>query len=364
LPSKMNKPITIPMPGTVQTTPPRDQLKSSLPCSCSLTETMPRGRKNLKTEQSADNVTFRDEVRGVQSCGKSDEGREGLAREKKILEREMNTSRGCVKSSFVRKPRDGRRRSSTLEMISSRFMEEQEEHDYRGKFDERVKRLAEKRKYEEDRLEQVKLREEKILRDEKMLIKQQSLGDINRRIKQLEDERLKREKDPYINEEELLKNLREEEYLRSERQEKLQNYKSASPKLLLGKEGREKHRNVTEKNNDTQSISESALKFFTRRFRQPNQRPLSVPRSVMERLGPIVPVKSRLGETPRGRGEQCRYCGEADHANVSLRERKLYCAAFGTNCSYCGKMNHFAKMCRKAVNDEEETATNNNDRSI
>jgi len=364
LPGIIDKPITKPIPATASSTPWRDQPKSSSSCSFSWTETIPRERKNLKTDLAADNVPLRD-VRGVYSCSKSDEGREGHNMGVKIREDEVNKSRGSIKSSCVRKTRHGRKRSPSREIIRSKrrdvgtFMEEQVDDSFRGKYDERMKRLAKKRKYEEDRLEQVKVREEKILLDEKMLSKQQSLEDIDRRIKELEDERLKRERDLNLNEEELLRNLREEEHLRNTRQEKLQNGRSASPKML-GKKGRRKHWSVSEENNNGHSISESALKFFTRRFHKPDQRPPSAPRSVMERLGPIVSVKSRLGETSRGPGIQCRYCGEADHANATLGERKLYCAAFGTACSNCGKMNHRAKMCRRAINDEEGSAVNNN----
>merc|ERR1712179_676788 len=99
-----------------------------------------------------------------------------------------------------------------------------------------------------------------------------------------------------------------------------------------GEKGRKKQRSlITVEKDESQSISKSALKFFTRRLHQPKQRSPSVPRPVMERLGRIVSVKSRLGNTSRGTGEQ-----------------QQYCAAFGRACNYCGKMNHLAKMCKKA----------------
>ena len=59
-----------------------------------------------------------------------------------------------------------------------------------------------------------------------------------------------------------------------------------------------------------------------------NPRSHSAPKSVREWLGPIVLVKSRLGITSRGCGNQCRYCGADDHVNDT--ERKLCCSAFGT----------------------------------
>jgi len=191
-------------------------------------------------------------------------------------------------------------------------------------------------------------------------MKQQSLEDINTKIKQLKDERLKREQDLNLNEEELLKK-RQLELLKMKRELKSQDDRNASTSTTClqskGKKGRKKQRSlITVEKDESQSISKSALKFFTRRLHQPKQRSPSVPRPVMERLGPIVSVKSRLGNTSRGTGEQCQYCGEADHANVTFMERQQYCAAFGRACSYCGKMNHLAKMCKKANID----ANNNN----
>merc|ERR1719342_1713084 len=62
------------------------------------------------------------------------------------------------------------------------------------------KKLAEKRKYEEDRLEEIRKREEKIerlLREEK-------------RVRELEQERIQRERDVYIREKKLIQRKREE----------------------------------------------------------------------------------------------------------------------------------------------------------
>jgi len=186
-------------------------------------------------------------------------------------------------------------------------------------------------------------------------IKQQSLEDINRRIKQLKEEGLKREQDLHLNEKELVKK-RKVELLRIKRERKSQDDRNANTSLEV-KKGRKKHRSpiIVEKDDSQSSISKSALKFFTKKLHKPKHNSPSVPRPVTERLGPIVSVKSRLGNTSRGPGEQCQYCGEADHANATFMERQQYCAAYGRVCSYCGKMNHLAKMCKKA-----NIAANNN----
>jgi len=186
-------------------------------------------------------------------------------------------------------------------------------------------------------------------------IKQQSLEDINSRIMQLKDEGLKREEELHLNEEELVKK-RKLELLRIKRERKSQDGRNASTSIEV-KKGRKKHRSlITVEKDDGQSISKSALRFFTKKLQKPKQSSPSVPRPIMERLGPIVSVKSRLGNTSRGQGEQCKYCGEADHANATFMERQQYCAAYGRTCTYCGKINHLAKMCKKANID----ANNNN----
>jgi len=186
-------------------------------------------------------------------------------------------------------------------------------------------------------------------------IKKQSLEDINRRIKQLKDEGLKREDDLDLDKEELVKK-RKVELLRMKRERKSQDVRNASTSMEV-KKGRKKHRSlITVEKDDSQSISKSALKFFTKKIQKPKQSSPSVQRPIMERLGPIVSVKSRLGNTSRSPGEQCQYCGEADHANATFMERQQYCAAYGSTCTYCGKINHLAKMCKKANID----ANNNN----
>ena len=109
---------------------------------------------------------------------------------------------------------------------------------------------------------------------------------MNRRIKHLEDERLNREKDMYLNEKELVRNLREEECLRSESERRLQADRGGSPSCLQGKKGRKKHRSLTEDKDYCRPISVSALSHYTRRFHETKPRSLSVPKSVRDAVRP------------------------------------------------------------------------------
>ena len=349
LPETVNKPSTTITSENAQSmsTPQRDQQKPNVYSSWPKKEY--RGRECLGMSAQAPG----NEERADSCCGKLEAEKGGHVRGKKIPERGMSESQGSSrKYSGVRNPRQGRRKDSSREMLCSKRRSEDRNNEvqryvkYVKNLDEKSRRLAEKRKYEEDRLEQVKHREDEISYEEKLLNKHQSVKDINRRIKHLEDERLKREKDMYLNEKELVRHLREEECLRNEREMRLQADRGGSPSCLQGKKGRLKHRGPTEDKDDCRSISVSALSFFTRRFHETKPRSPSVPKSVRERLGTIVSDGSRLGNTSRGPGNRCGYCGANDHAQATAKERKLYCAAFGTTCVHCGKMNHFAKMCR------------------
>ena len=93
---------------------------------------------------------------------------------------------------------------------------------------------------------------------------------------------------------------------------------------------------------------------------------LSTNQSVLDRIGPIVSVKARLGRYMGTRdGINCYFCGDPKHGAGTVRERKLHCEAYGMICRNCGKINHVAKMCRVTnivvvTSDEEDGANNNN----
>jgi len=321
--------------------------------------------------------------------------------------------RSGSKSRSSKKPRSGKRerrgrsvRSSSRETYQSKrndVSKYKERHD-RGKvrntFHDRVsreeKRLADKRRYEEDRLEQVKRREERVYRDEKMLDEEQRLADIKkeeRRVKQLEEERLKRERNLYLREEELLRlkcvrRLGTKRQTRSpsagrlrERSRSRLIVRNASISSSLSPDARQISKRSIKVPKDEvperSSASVSPPRFPLRRSprppskRTPDRRTsrspsVSVSKSVKDRIGPIVSVKTRLGKgKPKHARKQCAYCGKAGHGN-STSERKKYCKAFGLTCWKCLKMNHVDKMCGRSnivvgPSDEEEVdCTNNN----
>ena len=51
---------------------------------------------------------------------------------------------------------------------------------------------------------------------------------------------------------------------------------------------------------------------------------------------------------------QCRGCGQA----WSTTHRQV-CPAMGKKCNHCGLLNHFAKVCRKKINNARTTQQNN-----
>ena len=77
-----------------------------------------------------------------------------------------------------------------------------------------------------------------------------------------------------------MRNLREEKRLRNGRERRLQSDRGGSPTCLQGKEGRKKHRSLTEDMDNCGSVTASALSCFTRRFHESKPRSLSVSKSV------------------------------------------------------------------------------------
>jgi len=345
--------------------------------------------KGISEHRFGDNIRSDSSIKGIEKHDRTNKTRGS------------GTSRGRSSSRSKKKPRSGKRarrgsstRSSSRETHSSKrykvsgLKECGDNGKEVNKFNERVfreeKRLAEKRKYEEDRLKQVKRREERIAQDEKRLKEQQRLEDIKReerKVKQLEKERLKREKDLYIREEELMKL----KYKRNFRERRGRSTQSRSPSVL-GHRWRSRSRRVIRHSSNSsssgvrQSSMNSNQKYGDNKRSDNGKKPaslspdkprgrsvrrspsVSVSRSVLDRIGPVVSVKTRLGTVTSRRGV-CRYCGESHHGNE--KNRKLHCKAFGKICKTCGRRNHVAKMCRQATivcisSDVERDDSNNN----
>jgi len=405
------------------------------------TETMTRGTRSKMFGSSCDSSSSR----GVSEHMFGDKGivdtwgnwnlSKGIEQHSKVKKRscDRSVSRGRSKSRNSKKPRSGRRersrsksrsskkrsgrreirgrsiRSSSRETYQSKrsdvnkYKERHDRGKVRNTFHERVsreeKRLADKRRYEEDRLEQVKRREERVYRDEKMLDEEQRLADIKkeeRRVKQLEEERLKRERNLYLREEELLRlkcvrRLGTKRQTRSPSAGRLRERSrsrlivrnasissSLSPDARqISKKGKRSIKVAKDEVPERSSTSISPPRFPLRRSPRPlfkrtpdrctSRSPsVSVSKSVKDRIGPIVSVKTRLGKgKPKHARKQCSFCGKAGHGN-STSERKKYCKAFGLTCWKCLKMNHVDKMCGRSnivvgPSDEEEVdCTNNN----
>eukprot|EP00092_Neocalanus_flemingeri_P031636 GFUD01034354.1.p1 GENE.GFUD01034354.1~~GFUD01034354.1.p1 ORF type:complete len:439 (+),score=112.55 GFUD01034354.1:110-1318(+) len=217
--------------------------------------------------------------------------------------------------------------------------------DVEAKVKREEKRLMEKKKYEEERLEQVKRREERILRDEKHLQEQLKWKEIDaqnkidfikreeRRVKKLEEERLKRERDLYLREkklkEKMEKNLedRRNSPKRRERSPQLHSRRKSPTHRTESSNGssrppRSRHsdpvvtlslpvspmmREVTrhssssaeKKNVSYKDASSSPPSHRRSPFRRSPS--FSTNYSVLDRLGPKIPVRARLGFKKRSR---------------------------------------------------------------
>jgi len=261
---------------------------------------------------------------------------------------------------------------------------------------------------------QVKDREDQLARDEKKFEEMEKLRVIKeeeKRVKAIEEERLKRERDLFIRQENLKRKTEIEERrlkaIEEERWRKEQN-------LYKGKDSRnrrdgEHHRyELSERSNyqhevessrrssslrsEMSNISSEQLRSRYSRSRSRSnvsfshehghdrvvkdvtlspspemsyvrkpvfsrsRSPSRSSRKIFERVGPSVPLKDRLGYRPI-----CKYCGEKEHR--SLNERRKKCIAYGNKCGNCGKMNHLRRMCRQSnievVTSDEDVVNNN-----
>merc|ERR1712142_425537 len=244
------------------------------------------------------------------------------------------------------------------------------------------KRLIERRKYEEDRLKQVKEREDQIARD--LFIRQENLKrktEIEeRRLKAIEEERWRKEQNLYKGNDSRNKR-RDGEHHRYELSER-SNYqhevessrRSSSLRSAMSNISSEQLRSRYSRSRSRSNVSFSHEHGHDRvvkdvplspspemsNVRKPvfsrSRSPSRSSRKIFERVGPSVPLKDRLGYRPI-----CKYCGEKEHR--SLNERRKKCIAYGNKCGNCGKMNHLRRMCRQSnievVTSDEDVVNNN-----
>jgi len=243
-----------------------------------------------------------------------------------------------------KKPRSGRRATSWRRKRSSSEESGRKRRNYRSEEDggrknrvteEKVhreqKKLIDKKIYEQDRLEQVKRREEKIIREEDKYKKQaqervDSLKREEKRVKKMEEDRLKKERDLYKREKKLLDLKRDERERRGSPERRSfhlhRRQKSSSLKRDASKKVSPRpHRSGQSSPTVTVSLSCSpvrrkSLKTDNRKFsddvvfasnppsprrRSFRPRPRSPSesanqhQSVLNRLGPKIPVRARLG---------------------------------------------------------------------